>query len=264
MVRYLHEPFVRYDFIPSRCPGIVLLSFLMLFSLSSLFAENSDSAQALGQEFIERFKAETGFEGRVELYPGLLKIKHISGNFADILVDENTERMDMAYKLEQVRDRVMPYLHANDVRLEWSQLYLAHDSQKLEYSQITNDYPLHKDYPIILNYMLWFAYRSVRATRDLPNFFFSVVDLTVPIPSDSVYIAFSGQEVNRIIVDHYSQLDEEFSIAREAELRYADIPVEGKTQQMNLYYVAYTNALIVFVNPTTGKIVYDKGRFPEF
>lgn len=266
MIRYWNEPYVIYFFIPRGWSGImhpalVLLTLLMLFTSSTVLAQASDTTEAVRQEFIERFKAETGFEGRVSLHPELLKIKGFSGNFVDIIVDENTKRMDMANKLEQVRDRVMPYLHANDVLLEWSRIHLTYESQTLEYNQVTNDYPLHKDFPIFMNYLLMFEYRSVRDTRFFPSSYFSVTDLTVPIPSDSVYIAFSVQEINRIIQDHYCQHDEKFSIVQEAELRYADILVEGKTQQMNLYYVAYTNALIVFVNPTTGEIVYDKSKF---
>lgn len=260
-IRNLYDPISR-EWAVHIHRGLLSITLLVVLSLSSLRAQDTVTNEATRQEFIDKFKADTGFNGRVYLYPDLLKIKDLSGIFNDIVVDENTERMEMASKLEQVRGRVMPYLHANDVQLEWSRLYLTYDSQTLEYSQVTNDYPLHKDLPIYYNYLVCFEYRTTPYSRLYPSSFFHVMDLTVPVPTDSVFVAYSAQEVNQIIKDHYSPHDDKLEIVQGAELRYADIPVEGKTQQMNLYYVAYTNSLIVFVNPTTGKIVHDRSKFP--
>jgi len=124
-----------------------LVTMLLLLLCTMVFAsedpgdaaERARKTQELNQ-LAERFKAETGFRGKISTDTNRMCLGYYEGKFAGIQITAEADTASFRSAFEQILDKVLPYTFAKREQLVRSRITNIHGIIRTEYYQQVNGY----------------------------------------------------------------------------------------------------------------------------
>ena len=238
-----------------RFEGTILYNFSQkYFNISSLsqipFERTEEYAKnkVILDARVERFKAETGFEGRIGKHYRSMSFGNLFGNFRDIEVTAKKDTTIMRQVFEQVRTKIMPYVRAEEGQLFAEKVITDITMTRIMYYQKINGYPVYRAGRLVIDYNF--------STSE-----FVITDNTIEKSSEYVPINITEDEAINIVWEQYGYLNKHnkndwFSSGTRSRLLYAPVKNESGMTEFILCYVISTEIGLYHVHPITGKIIY--------
>src|SRR5690554_6929080 len=120
---------------------LLLLICTMVFASEDAgdAAEHARKTRELNQ-LAERFKAETGFTGKISTDTNRMCLGYYEGKFADIQITAEADTASFRSAFEQILDKVLPYTFAKREQLVRSRITNIHGIIRTVYYQQVNGY----------------------------------------------------------------------------------------------------------------------------
>jgi len=202
----------------------LLITILLLLICTAIFAsedhfdaeEYERKTQELNQ-LAERFKAETGFEGKISTDTNRMCLGYYEGKFADIQIIAEADTASIRSAFEKILDKVLPYTFAKREQLVRSRITNIHGRIKTEYYQQVNGYRVE-------------GIGKLSIVYEVGRNAFAIGNGTVELPEGDVSAIITPEEAERIaIVD---KKDDRYRVSKVYDLCLSN---EGS----ETYYLAY-------------------------
>jgi hypothetical protein len=191
-----------------------LITIMLLLICTAIFAsedasnaaERARKTQELNQ-LAERFKAETGFEGRINYGYERMRLGSFEGNFSDIPFTTEADTIAFRQACERIVEKILPLSPANRMQLSMSRISKSVRGYTTDYVQQVGGYRVEGAGFIMI------TYEEGRKR-------FSIGDNTVELPEGDVRVIIAREDAVEIygkIVDdelqrRYSNFVPDFSI----------------------------------------------------
>ncbi len=219
----------------------LLITILLLLICTAIFAsedhfdaeEYERKTQELNQ-LAERFKAETGFEGRINYGYERMRLGSFEGNFSDIPFTAEADSLAFRQACERIVEKILPYSPANRMQLSMSRISKSVRGYTTDYNQQVNGYRVEGAGFIMI------TYEEGRKR-------FSIGDNTVDLPEGDVSAIITPEEAERIALSDMN--DAKYQSSRTVSIYYTN-------RGSNTYYLAYLICVGTDSNPIFGDYFY--------
>lgn len=227
---------------------VITAILLLMMAISAIYASEDPTEQA---EYLqkkqqldllaERFKAETGFEGKIEYDYTTMKLSRYRGVFSDVHFSNPQDTTSLRQSFSSVKDKMLPYLSALDNQLYQTRIELHHLGNGTRYIQLVNGYPVeHGGY--------------LNMTYSPSNNLVDILDVTAEIADDSVRNILPLQQIVDNVIsyhkDKYKVVDREIVPYGDVFLKYSNIG----TPQYKLTFIIVLDDITYYVDAYSGII----------
>ena len=232
------------------------LIMILLLLCTAIFASEDGSNAAEYErktrelnQLAERFKAETGFVGKISNDTNRMCLGYYEGRFADIQISAKADTVSFRLAFEQILDKVLPYTYSHRGQLSRSRITNTFGVIETAYYQQVNGYRVEGAGKLSI------AYEPGRNG-------FAIGNGTVDISNELVQINISLDQAIQIGIQRYDPNynfipDNELTHPR-TKLRYFPIPNEDGIEQYRLCYMVAFWGLAIFIDPSSGNIIDTK------
>jgi len=214
---------------------LLLLLCAMIFASedASDAAEHARKTQELNQ-LAERFKAETGFTGRINYGYERMRLGSFEGNFSDIPFTTEADTIAFRQACERIVDKILPYSPANRSQLSKSRITKQWGGYTTDYYQQVGGYRVEGAGFIMI------TYEEGRKR-------FSIGDNTVELPDVDVSAMISKEAAEGIALSDMN--DAKYQSSRTVSIYYTN-------RGSDTYYLAYFVCVGTDSNPIFGDYFY--------
>ena len=224
-----------------------LLLFVLLLAISYGYAQTSPEETAKHwqktlelNQLAERFKAETGFRGKMNYNFERMKLGSFEGNFTDIPFSTDADTTSFRQACNRIIDKILPYSYAKRSQLSMSRITKSGRGYTTDYIQSANGYRVEGSGFIMITY-------------EDGRKHFSIGDNTVELP-ESVQINITREDaINRALEYHKNKVNPpEHKLVPYVieDLRFCNPDEAGYA----LKYIIYLGDLVYYVDSSTGRI----------
>jgi hypothetical protein len=227
-----------------------MITIMLLLICTAIFAsedasnaaEHARKTQELNQ-LAERFKAETGFEGKISADTNRMCLGYYEGRFADIQITAEADTASFRSAFEQILDKVLPYTFAQRDQLVRSRITNIHGRIKTEYYQQVNGYRVEGIGRLSI------AYEVGRNA-------FAIGNGTVELP-DGVRINITRDRAISIAIDYFK---DQVNPPEHKLVPYVidDLRFHNPNKMSySLKYIIYLGDYVYYVDASTGRLDWD-------
>jgi len=218
-----------------------MITIMLLLICTAIFAsedasnaaEHARKTQELNQ-LAERFKAETGFEGKISADTNRMCLGYYEGKFADIQITAEADTASFRSAFEQILDKVLPYTFAKRDQLVRSRITNIHGIIETVYYQQVNGYRVEGIGRLSI------AYEVGRNA-------FAIGNGTVELPEVDVSAMISKEAAEGIALSDMN--DAKYQSSRTVSIYYTN-------RGSDTYYLAYFVCVGTDSNPIFGDYFY--------
>lgn len=230
--------------------GVLLAMFMILYASEDTSETNEyiQKKQKLDQ-LVERFKAETGFEGEIETIPSAMRLGVIKGNFHNMQITATLDTLEIRKAFDSVITTILPFIQAPLEQLLLTTIYKRDIGFTTEYIQLLNGYELQD-------------IGFIRITMDQKLHKFILSDSTVMAKANQINDVITHDEAKRIALEDYLS-GAPYPKAHPVNT-IAPIPGYGLlysnryTDEFTLVYIITLNnsSYSYYIDAETGEIIY--------
>ena len=228
----------------------VLVALLLLAICTAIYAseESTDAAgrwrktQELNQ-MAERFKAETGFTGKISNDTNRMCLGYYEGKFADIHITAEADTASFRSVFEQILDKVLPYTYAKREQLASSKITNNLGRIKTIYYQQVNGYRVEGAGKLSI------VYETGRKG-------FAIGNGTVDLPDD-VQVNIARERAISIAIDYFK---DQINPPEHKLVPYVidDLRFHNPDKMnYSLKYIIYLGDYVYYVDASTGRLDWD-------
>jgi hypothetical protein len=237
-----------------------LVTMLLLLLCTMVFAsedagdaaEHARKTRELNQ-LAERFKAETGFTGRINYGYERMRLGSFEGNFSGIHFSAEEDTIAFRQACESIVEKILPLSPANRMQLSMSRISKSVRGYTTDYNQQVGGYRVEGAGFIMITY-------------DEGRKRFSIGDNTVELP-DGVQINISLTQAIETAKEVYNPAYKrdksvQFSEPR-TELLYTNDPHNTADSSYRLNYKISYWGLAIYIDPVNGNLSYTRSFLIE-
>ncbi|MFA5667187.1 MAG: hypothetical protein WC944_09400, partial [Candidatus Cloacimonadaceae bacterium] len=228
----------------------VLVALLLLAICTAIYAseESTDAAerwrktQELNQ-MANRFKAETGFEGRVLHSTETMRLHVYRGNFPSVSFTADGDTTAFRQACEMIVEKILPNSPANRKQLSMSRISKSGRGYTTDYSQQVNGYRVEGAGYIMI-------------TFEEGRKYFSIGDNTVELPDD-VQVNIARERAISIAIDYFK---DQINPPEHKLVPYVidDLRFHNPNKMnYSLKYIIYLGDYVYYVDASTGRLDWD-------
>ena len=190
-----------------------LITILLLLCTAIFSTEDTNNAPEYERktwelnQLAERFKAETGFVGRINYGYERMRLGSFEGNFTGVSLPTEGDTIAFRQACEMIVDKILPFSPANRMQLSMSRISKSGRGYTTDYIQQVGGYRVE-------------GAGFIMITSDSGRKHFSIGDNTVKLPDGSVNVMITreeaieiyGENVDDQLQRRYSNFKPDFSI----------------------------------------------------
>ena len=230
--------------------GVLLAMFMILYASedTSDINEYIQKKQKLDQ-LVERFKAETGFEGTIETIPNIMRFGVMKGTFSSVPIPASTDTLELRQAFEGVITTILPYIHAPLEQLSSCPIYMRDSEITTDYIQLVNGYRIQ-------------SAGFIRITINTSKMWFILSDSTISVTKDHIKCIISADKAKSIALKDYIS-GEPYPEAHHVDVieafhKYSLVYSNRYTSEYTLVYIVSMNnySYTYYIDAQSGEIIY--------
>ncbi len=231
------KPKAKGEKMKTKVLFIVLLSLIgtAIFAIEDTITPEQKWQKTLElNQLAERFKAETGFRGKMNYNFERMKLGSFEGNFTDIPFSTDADTTSFRQACNRIIDKILPYSYAKRSQLSMSRITKSGRGYTTDYYQQVNGYRVE-------------GLGFIMITYDAGRKHFSIGDNTVDLPDIDVRNKITYGEAEEIVVRDKN------------DIRYQKAQVKAvffSKMGSDVYYLAYMVSIGDESNPIFGDFFY--------